>query len=261
MVDQIILKRDQMKQRIKNSLEKLFDVKIIPEWRMDSYELANHLNKLFNHMGIKTVIDVGANEGQYANFLRNVVGFNGTILSFEPSKEMYNILQEKSDKDPNWHCFSLALGEENKKGNINIMARSQFNSLLKPKNDILFEEENSIVNTYQINISTLDDLWPTLQMEYDLSSVYLKIDTQGYDLKILKGSKNTLSKIKALQSEMSIIQIYQGMPDYKEVTRYLENNNFSYSGMFPITHDSNIRLIEFDGIFINSSYIDSNEKQ
>jgi len=239
--------------KFKDFIERYFEIKIIPQWRMERYELGLHLKKLFEHMNINTVIDVGANEGQYASFLRNEVGYCGTILSFEPGKELFQILQKKSEADPDWYCFPIAFGEENKTDTINIMARSQFNSLLKPKNDTFFQKENAVVDSYQINVSTLDDFWTGLEKDHDLSSVYLKLDTQGYDLKILTGAKESLPKIKALQSEMSVIPIYNDMPDYKEVTRFLENHKFSHSAMFPVSNDTNMRLIEFDGIFVNSA--------
>lgn len=221
---------------------------------MERYEFAQHLRKLLDHLNITTVIDVGANEGQYARFLRNEVYFEGVILSFEPGKELFDIIRERSASDPDWHCFSMALGEENKTENINIMARSQFNSLLSPKGEGFFQDENTVVDSYQITVSTLDDFWPVLEKEHDLSSVYLKLDTQGYDFKVLKGSKKILPHIKALQSEMSIIPIYQEMPGYKEVTDFLTDNNFAHSGMYPVSHDANMRMIEFDGIFVNTNY-------
>lgn len=58
---------------------------MIPEWRRQSFPLATRLRQLFVHHRIETVIDVGANEGQYQDFLRTRVGFDGRIESFEPT--------------------------------------------------------------------------------------------------------------------------------------------------------------------------------
>lgn len=240
-----------MKKSIQRALEVLLKVKVIAEWRLNKYGLACQLQELFNYLNIDTVLDVGANEGQYATFLRQEVGFKGTILSFEPAQGPYTILEEKSGSDSNWHCFFMALGAEEKVEKFNVMAESQFNSLRMPDTKTLFQDKNVVVDSYDMDIRTLNTLWEELQKKYGLSSPYLKLDTQGFDLEVLKGSENILYDIKALQSEMSIIPIYKDIPSHKEVTLYLENKNFSLSGMYPVNLDSQMKLIEYDGIFIN----------
>jgi hypothetical protein len=66
----------------------------------------------------------------------------------------------------------------------------------------------------------------------------LKIDTQGYDLEVLKGAENTLQSIRALQLEASVRPIYEGMPGFREVLDYLMSRGFALSAMslcwFPI---------------------------
>lgn len=91
---------------------------------------------------------------------------------------------------------------------------------------------------------------PELQNKYNIKSAYLKLDTQSFDLEVLKGSKYTLSKIKALQSELAIIKIYHDMPSYLDVISYLNRKNFVLSGSHPVSLDKDLRLIEFDGIFV-----------
>ena len=67
------------------------------------------LRRLLKGLKVDCVFDVGANEGQYASELR-LIGYRGTIVSFEPSPRSFERLSEVSEKDPDWHVFDFALG-------------------------------------------------------------------------------------------------------------------------------------------------------
>lgn len=239
-----------MIRKIKSIAETILKSKIISKWRIPKYPLERQLRELFNHHQIDCVLDVGANEGQFAEFLRYQLEFKGTIISFEPDKNAFNTLKKKSENDPLWHCHRFALGSEEKIAKFNIMAESAFNSAHQPDTSALFKEENMVVNTYDVEFKTLDKVWPKLQRQHNIKSAYLKLDTQGFDLEVLHGSENILHEIKALQSELAIIKIYQDMPDYREVISYLESQTFFLSGAQPVSLDKDLRLIEFDGIFV-----------
>ena len=85
-----------MNRIIKNSMEQFFrkfGYEIIPSWGLEhDAPLARHLATLFQKLNIRCVLDVGANIGQYREFLRHQVGYDGLIISFEPVRENVNIL-------------------------------------------------------------------------------------------------------------------------------------------------------------------------
>jgi hypothetical protein len=82
---------------------------------------ANRRRAMMAHNGVEAVIDVGANKGQYASAPRRG-GYKGDIFSFEPLSEAYKELERKSRRDPQWHVFHSAIGEENGEAEINIAA-------------------------------------------------------------------------------------------------------------------------------------------
>ncbi len=242
-----------MRKFLLKCAESFLNSKIIANWRVENYQQARQTRQLFEYLKISIVLDIGANEGQYADFLRHDVGFDGIIISFEPAREPFEILETKSENDPRWACFRVALGAENGKQAFNIMKGSQYNSLLVPEEYDDFEHKNTVVEQDIIEVETLNDMWFKLQEDYNLSSVFLKMDTQGFDLEVLRGGDKVLRKIRGLQSELAIILLYKKMPDYIEVIQYLEREKFAVSSMYPVIMDKKKRLMEFDGIFVNTS--------
>ena len=85
----------------------------------------------------------------------------------------------------------------------------------------------------QVEVKTLDTALAEVRAKRDISgSVFLKIDTQGFDLEVLKGGTRSLAEISAVQTELSCQNLYRGMPGYIEVLSALErywSNYISYS--------------------------------
>lgn len=237
--------------------------KIIPKWRVKNFEIATHTRKLINLFGINCVLDVGANLGQYGEFLRTEVGYTGQILSFEPVKRVFNQLKLNSRKDPLWYVYPFAFGSENGNININITKSDRLNSFLHPKESGLLlenyniDDSNSIIGSESVEVKTIDSFFEEENSIIDLknSHIFLKLDTQGYDTYVINGGKNTLSKIYAIQSEISCIPIYQGMEDYIKSLEKLRILGFDVTGMFPVSRDQWNRVVEFDFLGINRNKI------
>ena len=115
-----------------NSLAGRFGYEFIPTWRMEGYEFAQHLRTLFESLQVQCVLDVGANKGQYRDFLRLEVGYTGKIISFEPIENNVKILQERANADNNWVILDYALGSSPGNFPINVMTSDVFSSFLNP---------------------------------------------------------------------------------------------------------------------------------
>jgi hypothetical protein len=92
---------------------------------------------------------------------------------------------------------------------------------------------------------------PALRERLGFERPYLKLDTQGFDIEVLQGSRDSLGAVRALQTEASVIGIYKGMPGYVEIIRYLDEHGFDITGFYPVSRDSSLRLVEFDCVMIN----------
>lgn len=230
---------------------------VIPKWRMKEFPLTNHLRTLFKKYEIELVIDVGANTGQFRDLLRNDVGFKGQIISFEPVKGFVSQLMLKAQDDNAWQVHDCALGSAPGEATINVTKVPGLTSFLAPKVDVLpgLWKEDSVTHTEIVPIRTLDDVLSEGGINCEKRHTYLKLDTQGFDLEVLKGAAKSIEHIIALQTEASIKPIYEGMPSYRNALDSLAEIGFDISGMFPVTYDENVRLIEFDCVLINNRFL------
>jgi hypothetical protein len=82
------------------------------------------------------------------------------------------------------------------------------------------------------------------------SNHMLKLDTQGYDRQVFHGSHSCLDKFCVLQSELSFISVYEGIPDAYEVLEEYHKQGFFISGIYPINRDASLALIESDCVLV-----------
>ncbi len=212
------------------------------------------LKTLLEKYQIDIVLDVGANRGQFASELRRM-GYNGKIISFEPISSAFEVLQETAQNDLHWDIHKLALGSQNTEQKIYVADMSVFTSFLK-SNDWCEQQfgKSSVGSTEEtVIVRRLDEVLHETVENLDKARIYLKMDTQGYDLEVFKGLGGKYDKIFALQSEMSVIAIYQGMPHLTDSISFFEKAGFELAGMYPVTQEeSTLSVIEFDCIMVNS---------
>ncbi|AOU99395.1 hypothetical protein BI364_16985 [Acidihalobacter yilgarnensis] len=227
--------------------------RLIPEWQLKDADYARHLEALFDLLDIRCVLDVGANKGQYRDFLRRRVGYEGLILSFEPVHELASALSTRAREDEQWEVFEFALGEADTEQTLNVMATSVFSSFLEPDHSVVqdFAADNVLDHKENVGVKRLDTFMAEMSGTREFGNTYLKMDTQGYDLNVLRGARESLRNIRALQSEVSVLGIYTGMPGYMESIEAIRESGFDVTGLFPVTRDDAMRVIEFDCVAVN----------
>lgn len=215
--------------------------------------LADHLKTVLKNRKIDCVLDVGANIGQYGNFLRNI-GFNGYIVSFEPIQSVYDELCRQSVHDPKWLCYNLALSDQAQSKEINIYPDTQFSSFLDASDySKKTWHELNIVSTEMVNLVRLDDVLDEIKNQTACQNFYLKMDTQGFDLNIFRGALESLRDIKAIQSEIALIYVYNNMDDSYDVLKEYHKNGFFISNMSVINREKSLAVIEYDCVLVRRS--------
>ena len=216
------------------------------------HTLRAHLVSILNEYRIGSIIDVGANEGQFALNMRGL-GFRGKIYSFEPVKAAYEVLKRASESDDKWFVFDFALGAASGEALINVSGFSSFSSILDV-NEYALErwEDSEVTHQQEISIRTLDNCASEGLIDCD-SRLLLKMDTQGYDLEVFKGALSVLPNVSCVLSELSLIPIYENMPSYSDSLTEYESHGFHVSGFYPITRNKNLTLNEVDCVLVNTS--------
>lgn len=210
-----------------------------------------HLINLIHHHGIDLVLDVGANQGQFGAMLRRE-GYAGEIHSFEPVSHTFRQLEAAAAGDAYWHAHPLALGAEAGTAEVNVSASSDLSSFLQA-NEFGRERYRKIETTRQetVTIGTLDRVLPSLASDYADRRILLKMDTQGFDLQVFEGAGQMIPHLCCMLSELSLLPIYAGMPHYLEALRIYEDAGFAITGLFPISRDSDLAVVEMDCFMVN----------
>ena len=167
------------------------------------------------HLGFtpNTILDIGAFEGNWAEDIYTIFP-NAHILMVEGQKNKKDTLELKSKNIPNSNVQIALLGAEIKNVEFNIYETASS----------VFKEDNETnAKTEQIELTLLDDL--VLGTEFEQTDL-IKIDTQGYELEILKGGKNVLKSAKVVLMEVSMLGIYKGAPLIDEVISFMKVNGF-----------------------------------
>lgn len=197
---------------------------------------------------VGTVLDVGANRGQFAMELR-VWGYSGQIVSFEPLSAVYPALQEKARRDENWSVAPrMALGSASGQEQINVAQNLDSSSLLPvSQRSIDAAFETHYVGVDKVDVRRLDDV----AQESWKKPFALKLDTQGFELEVLKGAEKVLEDTVVIITELSLAPLYGGGAKIVDVFQRLESHGFRCIGLMEGFVDAQRNeVLQVDGIFI-----------
>jgi FkbM family methyltransferase len=214
-------------------------------------KLPRALRDLLALMEINVVLDVGAFTGQYASELREI-GYKGRIVSFEPVPSSYGKLKARMQHDPLWSGEPFGLSDENREALIKTYARGDFNSLLDLHEDAeqAYSLDPSLRSETPIQLRRLDTVLPQLLDGIESPRIFLKMDTQGHDVSVVRGATGVLDQILGLQSELPGVRIYDGMLSMADVLESYAGFGFVPIGFFPVNTFRDIQISpEFDVLF------------
>lgn len=211
-----------------------------------------NVDKRFKHFlwykKINCIVDVGANDGEYGEYLRNI-HYNDVIISLEPLSDAFEKLKIKSSKDNQWKVFNYAAGDIEKDEIINISKNSVSSSIHKiNKHHLDAAPESQIVNKEKIKVIRLDEFLLTKVNEHN--KIFLKIDTQGYEDRVLDGVKNMIEKIEGIRVEMSLKSLYIESLCFEELYKKITNMGFELWDLSPAFVDrKTARVLQLDAVF------------
>lgn len=202
----------------------------------------------FRALGIRTVIDVGANDGGFARRARALLP-DAALYSFEPLPGPYERLCERFAADPRFKAARLALSRERGTATFHENANSGSSSLLTMAE--LHREAYPLTRgstTVEVECATLDDYFRGIDLA---PNVLLKMDVQGAEAMVLEGGPETVGRTTVIFAELSFFELYHGQPLATDVVRTISDAGFTLAGIENVSRSLvDGRFLQCDGYFL-----------
>jgi FkbM family methyltransferase len=200
--------------------------------------------------GVDLVVDVGANEGQWARELR-AEGYKGTIVSFEPLSAAYARLTQAARADAAWIVHRRALGDHDGEGRLNVAGNAGASSslLTMAESHERAAPDSRYIAQEIVPVSRLD----ALELPAG-KRLMLKLDVQGAERAVLAGAQATLERVRIIECELSLVELYGGQALMGELVQWLGGMGFALWGLRPGLADGvRGQLLQADGLFVRDA--------
>ena len=213
--------------------------------RMNSNTPFSSIIRNLSDLNIISVIDVGANVGQFGLDVRRH-GYDGLIVSYEPVQKSFGFLSQTIKQHQPWKAFQLGLGEVESERLINISGNDGLSSSLLQMGSTHLENfpSSATVSQQTISISTIDKELEILGARPQ--ELLLKLDVQGFEAEVLKGASQSLSKIPLCYLEVSITPLYEGEITFLPILMELSNFGHEVIDVFRGIKTKNGQLLQLD---------------
>lgn len=210
--------------------------------------------KLIEHRSVETVLDVGANVGDFALALRRF-GYANEIVSIEPIPDAYRKLQERALRDRDWHTIQAAAGPEETEIDLNVAGNSFASSSVLDMTDahVHAAPDSAYIDQIRVPMRTLDAIID--EMGFSKRRTFLKVDVQGFEEAVLDGCKSLLANgcLLGIQLELSLTPLYANAQDWQAMIVRLQSEGFEPVDMIPgFRHQGSGELLQFDAVMMRN---------
>lgn len=201
---------------------------------------------------IRSFIDIGANEGSFSQLMMDFFP-DVSIYCFEPLPEPFEKLRLWAEQHRNKRIalFNIALGD--KKETVDIFHHTKHNS-----SSSLLASTDHCTTIYPftapqacvpVQVDTLDHI---IQEESIIlpTEILIKMDVQGYEDRVIRGSQETFTKAKAVILEVCLDHLYEQQANFKDIMMMLDDFGFNYAGNLEQHYDNDGHVIFLDAVYI-----------
>ena len=220
-----------------------------PKFSVTSYTMVSSLYR--QGLAPKSVIDVGANVGQFAVAAANF--FPAAVLHcFEPEPASVAELQKNLRALPQARVYPLALGDRDGEISFHVNTHRHSSSVLSlaPEHRRAFpgaQEEATI----SVPIATLDTVFRNTDLP---RPVLLKLDVQGYEPAVIRGGRVTLARVDYVLMETSFKPLYQGEMLFPEILEMMGELDFHFERPVGwLCHPRTGEIMQMDALFASAS--------
>ena len=196
--------------------------------------------------GCRTVVDIGANRGQFALVARHCFPA-AAIVSFEPLPGPAAVYRAVFAGDDRARLVEAAIGSEPGEATIHLSARDDSSSLLPitARQNALFPG-TAEAGTASIRVTRLADAVPATDLA---APALLKLDVQGFELQALAGCEDLLARFAWVYVECSFVELYAGQAFADAVIAWLRERGFVLQGVYNMAYDGEGRAVQADFLF------------
>jgi FkbM family methyltransferase len=201
----------------------------------------------------KAILDIGANSGQFARKVRSVLP-DCVIHSFEPLSGPFAELKSWAGRSSDIHCHNIALGDQAGKALIHTGSYTPASSLMSAAKKLKRSMPHVVPDCEQeIEVATLDD-WFERQ---DIPRPFVvKMDVQGYEMKVIAGGKNAIAQAAAVLTELSFLELYEGQPLAIDLLLALRECGFEMADIYDVSRDPGSSFgFQFDALFFPKRFL------
>lgn len=198
-------------------------------------------------------MDIGANIGNYTRELRKQFS-KSKILAFEPSKATFQALELNLDDIAGVECINLALSDHS--GQDLLFSNEPLSGLASLTQRDLGRFGIDFDLSESVSVNTLDDY---LNSHKNEGPFILKLDVEGQELKVLEGSKQTLTRTALIQFEFGGTNL-DSRVFYRDLYKFFEASFFYLYRLKPNGAYLITKYNELDELPLNSTYYAVNSK-
>jgi len=202
-------------------------------WQLRRYGVGPEVYQAFNRpwfkdAGIDTVIDIGANTGQFTQLVHAVLP-QARIYAFEPLPDCFATLVRQAAHIRTFKGFNVGLGST--EGTLTFHRNPYADSSsFRPMTDLhrsQFPFTAGQEALLPVPVRTLDSFGPELDLA---ARLFVKIDVQGYEDEVLAGGEEVVSRAYMVSVEVSFAPLYECVPTFDDIYKRLTRLGFAYRG-------------------------------
>ncbi len=215
--------------------------------------------RFLERASIRTVLDIGANTGQFANMIVRACPDLQALHSFEPLEACQSELGQALSGDPRHYIHVFGIGDRDEERLFNHAEFSPCSSILSP-NAVLTADHPGAgrIRKETIQLRTLDG-W-TAENTLD-DEILVKIDVQGFEDKVISGGSATLRRARFVVLEVPFVQLYEDQPLFHDIYLQLHNLGLLFRGTLSQNiRKSDGRVLEADALFERADLAAPNQR-
>ncbi len=234
---------------LKNAIRSAFNKRGFQIVPTSQHPVTNFMN--LRSLGIDTVLDIGANAGQFATRIHRVLP-EAAVHSFEPLPGVFPLLEETFRREGiSGKCHPFALGNEDKTEVMHLHVEHSPSSSILPTTEFHrgFDERTRETREESIEIRRLDGLASTLGLSVQ-SRILIKMDVQGFEKNVILGGMETFGRSKAVLTEICLDPLYEGQPSFAELHDMFTGLGLRYAGNYDQWQQGDGRVVCVDALYV-----------